>query len=208
MEGQRYACSWKKEGQFYHVWVKKRPKLSAKAKTFNQADHRLWGIIIEATGDGESIREYDPPPPEAATEHVDIHPVDMSAWIRRLKKHRRRASKREPLDTNAKILRRFARCVEKHFGFLRDLGLKGPQVSRQYRADTGMTFRARFASKKRTVDIDLDKPHREYSGGTSFIVNPVPVVDQSEWFLSTMYVALRNSVLGNLLADLEATHTL
>lgn len=208
MEGRLFACRWKKEGKGYRVWVKKRPKLSAKGKTFTQADHRLWTVITGTTGDGESIREYDPPEPVPDTEFVEARPIDMSAWIERLQKSRRQRSKREPLDTNAKIERRFAQRVREHFVFLRDLGLKGPKFSRKYDPTTGMTFRARFASKRRTLDISIDKAYKDHPNGAAFIINPIPVVDQLEWFMSTMYIGLRHNVLGNLLAELEVKHTL
>jgi hypothetical protein len=208
MEGRRFACSWKKQDDVYHVWVKRRPKLAAKAKTFNQADRRLWAVIIDATGDGESIREYDPPAPDSEAALVDVHQADMSAWLARLSKHARAKSKREPLTTNARAQRRFAQRVEEHFSFLRELGFTGPTLSREDNAQIGLSFRARFGSPKRTLDIDLDRAHAEYSNGTTFSISPVPVVDQLESFMSVMYLELKHRQLSHLLAAFEATHTL
>jgi hypothetical protein len=207
MEGQRYACSWKKSGKLYHVWVKKRPRLSATGKTFKQADHRLWAVIIDATGDGESIRVYDPPEPDVE-ERVEARPLDTSGWLARLKQQTRGEPKRETLNTNVKIQRKFAQPIEEHFSFLGGVGLKGPELSREYNALTGMTFRARFASAARTVNIDLSKAHKEYPNGTSFSIDPVPVADQFESFTSAMYFPLKHRALAHALAEFEATHTL
>jgi hypothetical protein len=207
MEGQRFACSWKKSGKFYHVWVKRRPKLSAKGKTFQEADRRLWAVIIDATGDGESMREYDPPEPNAA-ERLDVQPRDTSVWLAHLRQHTRAESKRETLNTNAKIQRTFAQRVEEHFSFLRDLGFREPEFSRESDPLTGTTFRARFASAKRTLDIDVNKAHKEYPNGTSFNIEQMPVVEGFESFMSVMYFPLKHRELAHLLAEFEATHTL
>jgi hypothetical protein len=207
MEGQRFACSWKKSGKLYHVWVKKRPKLSATGKTFQEADRRLWAVILEATGDGESIRSYDPPEP-GAEELVEVQPLDTSTWLAQLRQHVHVEAKRETLDTNAKIQRKFAQRVEEHFSFLPDLGFKGPELSREFDALTGMNFRARFASAKRAVNIDLSKAQKEYPSGTSFCIDPVPVRDQFESFMGTMYLPVRHRELAHLLAEFEAAHTL
>jgi hypothetical protein len=45
------------------VWVLDRPTLAAEADAFDSADEALADAICGATGDGESVREYDPPPP-------------------------------------------------------------------------------------------------------------------------------------------------
>jgi hypothetical protein len=208
LEGRRFACGWKKQDAVYHVWVNRRPKLAAKAKTFNQADRRLWAAIIDATGDGESIREYDPPAPDSETALLEVRPADMSAWVTRLRKHARARSKREPLTTNAQVQRKFAQRVEEHFSFLRGLRFTGPALSREDNPQTGRSFRARFASPKRTLDIDLDRAHAEYANGATFSISPVPVVDQLESFMSVMYFELKHRQLGHRLAEFEATHTL
>ena len=208
MEGRRFACGWKREGRLFHVWVKRRPKLTASAPTFNQADHRLWVAIMSATGDGESVREYDPPAPAPGPELIEARRLDPAALVKRLEQSTRRRSKPDPLDTNKRIERRFAERVSEHFAFLPDLGLEGPTFSRTYRADTGMTFLARFASRKRTLDISIDKAHKKYPGGADFLVKPVPAGDQFEWFMSIMYLALKHTALGNRLAEFALTHTL
>jgi hypothetical protein len=67
-EGRVFVCSWKEENGRFRVWVKRRPKLVAHGATFVEADEELSGVICTATGDGESLHEYDPPPPEVATD--------------------------------------------------------------------------------------------------------------------------------------------
>lgn len=47
------------------MWVKTHPRLAAEAKSFADADAALRGAIIDATGDGENVREYDPPAPSS-----------------------------------------------------------------------------------------------------------------------------------------------
>jgi hypothetical protein len=64
MENRVYLCSWKKEGERFRVWVKRRPSIAAEGKSFDEANESLWGAICEAYGDGEAVTEFDPPPPE------------------------------------------------------------------------------------------------------------------------------------------------
>ena len=71
-----------------------------------------------------------------------------------------------------------------------------------------MTFRARFASAKRTLDIEVSKAHKEYPNGTSFTIEQVPVVKGFESFMSVMYFPLKHKQLAHLLAEFEATRTL
>jgi hypothetical protein len=58
-EGRVFVCSWRRVGGRFRVWVKRRPRLAATGRTFGEADEALWGVIAEATGDGENQREYD-----------------------------------------------------------------------------------------------------------------------------------------------------
>jgi hypothetical protein len=210
MEGQVFKCSWKKTGREYRVWVKARPRLSAKGSTFNQADHRLWSVIIDATGDGESIREYDPPEPdsEPVIENDDGATLDVGSLVEALSRRKRRKPKPEPLNSNPKIQRQFALRVREHFGFLRELGFRAPRFSSKYDHLTGMNWTARFSSRKRTLDIELGKAHKEYSNSTDFEINPKPIEDRWEAFMSTMYLALRKSPLLNVMATIDRTHTL
>lgn len=63
MEGQVFLCTWQRSGARYRVWVRDRPGLAAEDDVFDDADEALADAICGATGDGESVREYDPPPP-------------------------------------------------------------------------------------------------------------------------------------------------
>lgn len=63
MEGRVYVCSWKQTPAGFSVWVKARPAIRAEAASFAAADEALWGEIISAYNDGESVRVYDPPEP-------------------------------------------------------------------------------------------------------------------------------------------------
>lgn len=62
-EGHVYHCAWETSGGMYRVWVKDRPAIAAEGGTFEEADEQLYDAITEATGDGENIKEYDPPSP-------------------------------------------------------------------------------------------------------------------------------------------------
>jgi hypothetical protein len=208
-EGRHFACTWKKEGELYRVWVKGRPALSATGQTFNQADKRLWTVIIDATGDGESIREYDPPEPTSEPAIVDAPLADMSTWFQRLKKlPRRDKSPREPLDTHEKIQAKFAERVGEHFAFLAELGLRGPEFSHKDNRLTGRSYLARFASPSRTLEIDLTPAFEGYANGSTFDIDRVPGGSQFESFMSTMFIGLRHRDLGNLLAEMELRQTL
>ena len=63
MEGRVFACTWERSGARYRVWVRDRPALAAENDVFDAADEALADAICGATGDGESVREYDPPRP-------------------------------------------------------------------------------------------------------------------------------------------------
>lgn len=207
MEGEVFACSWKKQGKTYKVWVKKRPRLRAEGKTFHQADKRLWAVIVDATGDGESVREYDPPEPDIAL----APPVaeDTPTSVERLSSHElRKRKKKEPLSTNPKIQRQFALRVNEHFAFLREIGFKPPKFSSKFADDTGMSWKARFGSRKRTLDIVLTKAYKEFSNSTAFEINPKPVEDPWEAFLGFMYIRLKHGQLSDTLDEIELTHTL
>ena len=211
MEGEVFACSWKKQGKLYKVWVKKRPKLSAEGRTFNQADERLWSVIIDATGDGESVREYDPPEPESDPETAvaSSGTEDTRSSIERLSSRElRKRKKSEPLNTNAKIQRQFALRLSEHFAFLRELGFKQPKFSSKFDHDTGMSWKGRFGSKNRTLDIVLTKAYKEFSNSTAFEINPKPVEDPWEAFMGFMYIKLKYGQLTDKLDEIDLTHTL
>jgi hypothetical protein len=65
MEGRVHICSWKRAKGGYDVWVKNRPRLKAHADDFGEADDALYEVILQEAGDGENVREYDPPRPDA-----------------------------------------------------------------------------------------------------------------------------------------------
>jgi hypothetical protein len=66
MEGRVYVCSWSSTDTGFRVWVKRRPKVFAAGETFEIADELLSDAICAATGDGESIHEYDPQRPTSS----------------------------------------------------------------------------------------------------------------------------------------------
>lgn len=66
MEGRVYNCGWTEENGRYRVWVQSNPSLSADGASLSEADESLWGKICERLGDGENLREYDPPLPRAS----------------------------------------------------------------------------------------------------------------------------------------------
>jgi hypothetical protein len=69
MEGRVYNCSWSKgEGKF-RTWVVSDPRLVTEAASLQAADKGLWSVICEKFGDGENVREYQPPlPPQTGDE--------------------------------------------------------------------------------------------------------------------------------------------
>jgi hypothetical protein len=62
-EGRVFVCTWKQLDDGFHVSVVRRPRLFAEGDTFEAADYALYEVIMQATGDGENVREYDPPAP-------------------------------------------------------------------------------------------------------------------------------------------------
>ena len=61
MKGNVYVCTWQLVGSRVRVWVTSRPDIVAEAASFTLADQELVNVIAEATGDQESVHEYDPP---------------------------------------------------------------------------------------------------------------------------------------------------
>ena len=64
MKGNVYVCTWQIVGSRVRVWVTSRPDLVAEAASFTLADQELVNVIAEATGDQESVHEYEPPKPD------------------------------------------------------------------------------------------------------------------------------------------------
>jgi hypothetical protein len=62
-EGDTYSCSWARLSGGYRVWLTADPSIVAEATDFDDADELLGDRICEVTGDGESVRVYDPPEP-------------------------------------------------------------------------------------------------------------------------------------------------
>ncbi len=63
MEGGAYLCTWKKEGRGFRILVKGHPDLQAAASTFDEARAKLWELILDQRGDGESAFDFDRPVP-------------------------------------------------------------------------------------------------------------------------------------------------
>ncbi len=84
MEGQVFQCSWQRSGARYRVWVRDRPALTAEGDDFDDADDALADSICGATGDGESVREYDPPPPQEEKSGLLFSLVSISGTRRGL----------------------------------------------------------------------------------------------------------------------------
>jgi hypothetical protein len=62
-EGEVYLCSWSRTRGGYRVWLTSDPSITAHHAEFDDADELLYEQIMAATGDGENLREYAPPPP-------------------------------------------------------------------------------------------------------------------------------------------------
>ena len=209
-EGQVYRCGWRKKGTTYRVWVKGRPKLAAEGETFNLADRRLWSIIIDATGDGESIREYDPPAPESRPE-VERAARSKAKARTRAPTHTANkppARKRDVAGQPATIEDSFAALVEDHFAFLRELGLAGPKLSSGHNALTGMSWTARFESRQRTLEITLSKAHALFPSSADFEIEAKPMRDRWEALMSVMYLRVNNVPLMQKLDEIGRGRTL
>jgi len=76
-EGRVFRCTWERVGDAYRAWVRGRPGLAGAGESFAEADEQLWAAILDATGDGENQREYDPPVPPAP----GAEPVDVAAYV-------------------------------------------------------------------------------------------------------------------------------
>lgn len=62
-ENDVFIATWERTAAGYRVWVTNVPALVAEGATFEEADQQLQDVIGHATGDGENLREYVPPPP-------------------------------------------------------------------------------------------------------------------------------------------------
>ena len=65
MENQTYPCRWKRIKGGFQLSLKGRPRLAVIGKTFEEAEDDLHGLVCGEFGDGESVFEFDPPPPVA-----------------------------------------------------------------------------------------------------------------------------------------------
>lgn len=63
MEGRVYNCTWVKTEESFKTWVIKKHSIVGFGKTFEEADDKLWEAICNFYGDGENVREYNPPEP-------------------------------------------------------------------------------------------------------------------------------------------------
>ena len=70
MEGRVYNCTWAKAGNRFKVWLAADPKLCAEADGFSEADEQLWSALCNRFGDGENVREYEPPAPTRTSDDV------------------------------------------------------------------------------------------------------------------------------------------
>jgi hypothetical protein len=83
-EGGIFLCSWRAIPTGYRVWVRNQPGLTAEGKTLEAANEELADVICGATGDGESIHEYEPPWPEVESEGLlsRLRVVSGGSWGR------------------------------------------------------------------------------------------------------------------------------
>lgn len=70
-EGKLYLCSWARIPGGYRVWVKDDPTIAAEDADFEAADELLYERIMDATGDGENVHDYDPPAPTPRAGAID-----------------------------------------------------------------------------------------------------------------------------------------
>jgi ribosomal protein L37E len=75
MENQVYQCSWKRVKGGYRLLLKNKPHLAVEAKTFEEAEDDLHGLVCGEFGDGESVFEFDPPPPVAIKTKAYFEPA-------------------------------------------------------------------------------------------------------------------------------------
>ena len=64
-EGRVYLCSWEKTGKAFRLWVKSRPKVQGRGKTYEKAEEKLLDNICTHYDDPEAVLEFDPPLPES-----------------------------------------------------------------------------------------------------------------------------------------------
>jgi len=88
MEGGTYLCTWKKEGRGFRILVKNQPDLQVVAGSFDEARAKLWELILEQRGDGESAFDFDKPlpvgvlPPQYARPEIVMVSGNDSALVK------------------------------------------------------------------------------------------------------------------------------
>lgn len=75
MENLVYQCSWKRIKGGFRLLLKNEPHLAVEAKTFEEAEDDLHGLVCGEFGDGESVFEFDPPPPVAIKTKAYFEPA-------------------------------------------------------------------------------------------------------------------------------------
>jgi hypothetical protein len=77
-EGRVYLCSYEKTGKAIRLWVKSRPKVQGRGKTYEEAEEKLLDNICMHYNDGEAVLEFDPPLPESPQVVRFLNPAIVS----------------------------------------------------------------------------------------------------------------------------------
>jgi hypothetical protein len=62
-EGRVYLCSWEQTGKAFRLWVKSRPKVQGRGRSYEKAEEALLDKICMHFDDGEAVLEFDRPLP-------------------------------------------------------------------------------------------------------------------------------------------------
>jgi hypothetical protein len=65
MEHDVYICSWSQSDEGFELWVKSRPQIRAKGRTYDEAEKALIDIIWDHGGAMQAVMEFDPPLPKS-----------------------------------------------------------------------------------------------------------------------------------------------
>jgi hypothetical protein len=78
MEHDVYICSWLESAAGFEVWVKSRPQVRARGKTYLEAQEALLGAILKAGGAYQAVLEFVPPFPRS---EVDTRYSSLELYI-------------------------------------------------------------------------------------------------------------------------------
>ena len=80
MEEDVYLCGWSKSGHGIELWVKSRPHLRSRGRTYSEAEDALLEVIARVCGVHHAVFEFVPPLPKSTFDERYSRPELYTIW--------------------------------------------------------------------------------------------------------------------------------